>query len=156
MSIRTTALTVSVLAAAAVVVSAGTAHAAGTTMPADSTYIVGVDIEPGLYVSPGPIDGDYNCWGTRLSGFTGEGDDVIAYAYGTGRVVVDITPTDAAFRSLNCLPWTRIGDSPSAAPVQAPDLTAPVAGAAAIGSAVVGSAVLPALVPLLAAGSTGL
>lgn len=145
----------------------GAAHAAATTMTADSTYIVGVDIEPGVYSSPGPVDGDINCWGTRLAGFSGEPDDVIAHAYGHGRVVVDIKPTDAAFESWNCLPWTRIGDSPSAATrptapnptapaVAAPDLAAPLVGSAAVGSAVVGSAVLPAVLPLLASGSAAL
>ncbi|MFC4603152.1 hypothetical protein [Rhodococcus kronopolitis] len=157
MRTHTTTLAVSVLAAAVTVGAAGTANAAATTIPVDSTYIVGVDIEPGLYASPGPIDGDVNCWGTRLAGFSGETDDVIAYAYGHGRVVVDIKPTDAAFESWNCLPWNRIGDSPSAAPAPAapaapapaaPDLTVPL-----IGSAVVGSAVLPAVGALLLTGS---
>ena len=156
---HTTALVVTALATGAVLASTGTANAAATTMAADSTYIVGVDIEPGLYASAGPVDGDVNCWGTRLSGFSGEADDVIAYAYGKGRVVVDVKATDAAFESWNCLPWIRIGESPSAAPrpaapaPTAPDLTAPLIGAGVVGSAVVGSTVLPAILPLLAAGS---
>lgn len=164
MRTHTTALVVTALATGAVLATTGTANAAATTMAADSTYIVGVDIEPGQYASAGPVDGDVNCWGTRLSGFSGEADDVIAYAYGKGRVVVDIKATDAAFESWNCLPWIRIGDSRSAATVPAapapavpapvaPDLTAPLIGAGIVGSAVVGSTVLPAILPLLVAGS---
>lgn len=169
MRTHTTALVVTALATGAVLATTGTANAAATTMAADSTYIVGVDIEPGLYASAGPVDGDVNCWGTRLSGFSGEADDVIAYAYGKGRVVVDIKATDAAFESWNCLPWIRIGDSRGAATVPAapaptvpapaasapvaPDLTAPLIGAGVVGSAIVGSTVLPAILPLLVAGS---
>ncbi|CRK51692.1 exported hypothetical protein [Rhodococcus sp. RD6.2] len=167
MRTHTTTLVVSALATGAVLATTGTANAAATTMAADSTYIVGVDIEPGLYASAGPVDGDVNCWGTRLSGFSGEADDAIAYAYGKGRVVVDVKPTDAAFESWNCQPWIRIGDSRGAATVPAatlpvepaapaavaPDLTAPLIGAGVVGSAVVGSTVLPAILPLLVAGS---
>ena len=164
MRTHTTALVVSALATGAVLATTGTANAAATTMAADSTYLVGVDVEPGLYASAGPVDGDVNCWGTRLSGLSGEADDVIAYAYGKGRVVVDIKATDAAFESWNCQPWIRIGDSRGAATVPAapaptvpaptaPDLTAPLIGAGVVGSAVVGSTVLPAILPLLVAGS---
>lgn len=151
----TTVLGTALAAATLAAGTAGTANAAATTITSDGTYIVGVDIEPGLYVSAGAVDTDINCWGTRLSGFSGEYNDVIAYAYGKGRVVVRIKPTDAAFDSWNCHTWTRVTETPAPAPapVPAPDPTVPLVGSAAVGSAVIGSAVLPNVVGLLATGS---
>ncbi|WP_305091855.1 hypothetical protein [Prescottella sp. R16] len=149
-----TAVLGTTLAAATLAVGAtGTANAAATSITGEGTYIVGVDIEPGLYVSAGAVDTDFDCWGTRLSGFSGEYDDAIAYVYGKDRVVVRIEPTDAAFDTWNCRTWTRLAETPAPAPAPAPDLTGPLVGSAVVGSAVVGSAALPTVVGLMATGS---
>lgn len=160
-----TAIGASAAVATVALAAAGTASAAATTLPGDGTFLVGVDIEPGLYVTNGPSGDIMGCWAERLSGLSGEYDDTIDSTYEHGRVVVDIAPTDVAFRTSDCQTWTRIGDSavadpapqsapvPAPAPAAAPDLTLPLVGSAAVGSAVVGSVVLPGVIGLLATGS---
>ncbi len=73
-----------------------------STIPGDGTYQVGVDIQPGTYRSQG---GD-SCYWERLRGLGGTTADIIANGAGTGPQVVQITPTDAAFKTQSCAIWT--------------------------------------------------
>ncbi len=67
----------------------------------DGTWIVGADIEPGLYVAPG----SGQCYWARLSGFGGSLDEIIANDLGAGRKLVAISASDAGFRTSGCGRW---------------------------------------------------
>lgn len=143
--LMTTALT-ALAATGVAVASAGVAGA--TTSFGSGTYLVGVDIAPGQYAATGQYDDYMGCYWERLSGTSGDYDEVLANDYThSGRVVVTILPSDYAFFSEDCGPWTRIGDVP------APDFTAPAVGSAVVGSAVVGATILPTVLGLLLTGS---
>jgi hypothetical protein len=73
----------------------------------DGIYLVGDELQPGTWRSEGS---DGTCYWARLSGFTGELDDVIANGFGGIGDVVQIEPDDAGFESSYCGPWVRIGD----------------------------------------------
>lgn len=73
-----------------------------TSIPGDGTFRVGVDIKAGTYRSAG---GD-SCYWERLRGVGGTLDEVIANGAGTGPQVVQIRPSDAAFKTQHCPPWT--------------------------------------------------
>lgn len=64
--------------------------------------LVGVDVQPGTYRSDGA-----NCYWARLSGTNGTLDDIIANS--NGPTVVTIDPSDVAFESRYCAPWTQVG-----------------------------------------------
>ena len=68
----------------------------------DGISLVGVDVQPGTYRSDNP-----NCYFARLSGTSGEFDDIITN--GNGATVVTIDPSDKAFESRRCAPWTQVG-----------------------------------------------
>ena len=69
----------------------------------DGTWLVGDEIEAGTYAAPG---GDLCIW-SRLSGFSGTYDEVIASDFGTGRQVVAIAASDAGFKTSGCGAWRR-------------------------------------------------
>ena len=72
------------------------------------TWRVGSDIEPGLYRTLVEGEGFLDsCYWARLSGLTGDFDDIIANDNATGAVYVEILPTDLAFES-GCGPWTKV------------------------------------------------
>lgn len=79
------------------------AESAGTQF-GDGTWVVGEDIEPGVYRNSG--DGSY-CYWERLSGLSGEFDDIIANGAPDGPAVVEIASSDAAFSSQGCDSWSR-------------------------------------------------
>ena len=74
----------------------------------DGTYIVGQDIEYGLYAasSAGGL-----CYWERLSGFGGTFDEIIANGLGGTRQIVDLLSTDAGFSSQECGRWLPISES---------------------------------------------
>ena len=78
----------------------------------DGTWIVGAQIEPGLYQAPGLVyvdgGGAVDGYWTRLSGFSGQAGDRIANHFGPGPFVVEIMVTDAGFESHNCGQWRKI------------------------------------------------
>ncbi|WP_264033202.1 hypothetical protein [Mycobacterium riyadhense] len=74
-----------------------------STIPGNGTFRMGVDIQPGTYRSEG---GD-SCYWERLRGLSGNVADIIANGAGYGPQVVTIAPTDAAFKTQQCAPWTR-------------------------------------------------
>ena len=70
----------------------------------DGTYIVNKDIAPGRWRS----SSSSGCYWERLSGFSGEFDDIIANQNATGNAIVEIGPGDAGFSSVRCGTWTKV------------------------------------------------
>lgn len=70
----------------------------------DGTYQVGTDIQPGTYRTR---EGSTGCYYERLSGFSGEMNDIIANNNTDAPAVVTIEPTDAGFTSSSCGTWTK-------------------------------------------------
>ena len=69
----------------------------------DGTYLVGVDITPGLYRAPG-VPGTQLAW-ARLRSAQGTDDDVIAGYQGSAPGLVEIINQDFAFWSQNSGGW---------------------------------------------------
>lgn len=67
----------------------------------EGTNLVGTDVQPGTYRTTGTT-----CYWARLSGLSGEFGDVITN--GIGPSIVEIAPTDKAFISQRCSPWTQV------------------------------------------------
>jgi hypothetical protein len=88
-----------------------------TTIDADGTYAVGKDIAPGTYSSAGPV-GDGTCYWKRTSG-----SDIVDNALSKKPQIVQIDPTDTAFKTSGCQPW-QPADPEAAAPAPVPPLLA--------------------------------
>ncbi|MCU9612405.1 hypothetical protein OEV98_02365 [Caldibacillus lycopersici] len=71
----------------------------------DGTYIVGKDISPGKYKSDG---GDSFGYWARLSGFSGELDDIIANGNPEGPTIVEIAEGDIGFQTFGNGKWTKV------------------------------------------------
>jgi hypothetical protein len=71
----------------------------------DGMYIVGTDVAPGTWRN----EASDGCYWERLSGFTGEIDDIIANEFSDDQQIVTISESDVAFQSDNCGTWTKIG-----------------------------------------------
>jgi hypothetical protein len=69
----------------------------------DGIWLVGEDIAAGTYRAEG--DG---CYWARLSGVSGELDDVIANGNPSGPAIVRIAKSDHAFESQRCGTWEKI------------------------------------------------
>lgn len=67
------------------------------------TKRVGVDIQPGTYRTRGSVS---DCYWERLSGFSGDLDDIIANDFSSGYQVVKIKSTDKGFSSSRCGKWS--------------------------------------------------
>lgn len=67
------------------------------------TWIVNTDLAPGTWSAPGGS----GCYWERLSGFSGNLDDIISNDFGSANVVVTIAPSDRGFASGDCGTWTR-------------------------------------------------
>ena len=78
----------------------------------DGTHLIGTDISAGTYRAPG---GEYCMW-ERLSGLSGAMSDYIAGDVPTGRAIVEIKPTDKAFKTQGCGTWSAIGEGSGEAP----------------------------------------
>lgn len=92
-----------------------------TTMEQDGTYVVGTDIVPGTYSSGGPID-DGTCYWKRMSNPDGA---LLDNAMTKKPQVVQIEPTDKAFKTHGCQPW-QLNGGDIGPPAEVPG---PVAGA---------------------------
>jgi hypothetical protein len=87
------------------------AAAPAQSIGGDGTYVVGTDIQAGTYRTSGPSQqspGQYCSW-TRRKDTTGEATSVIASNVTQGPTTVTIKPTDGAFESRGCNPWTKVG-----------------------------------------------
>ena len=73
----------------------------------DGTWIVGVDMDPGTYASPG---GERCSW-KRLSGLGGTRDETIVWElWPVGRQIVAISSTDAGFQTEDCGRWRLLSE----------------------------------------------
>lgn len=75
----------------------------------DGTYIVGFDIAPGTWRSEGPAADGY-CYWERLSGFSGDFEEIIANDLSEGPATVRVDQNDAGFRTEGCGTWSRMGN----------------------------------------------
>jgi hypothetical protein len=75
-----------------------------TVIDHDGTYIVGIDVVPGTYSSAGPVDAG-TCYWKRLS--SPNSNDIIDNALSKKPQVVQIDPTDKAFKTDGCQPWQK-------------------------------------------------
>jgi hypothetical protein len=75
-----------------------------TVIDHDGTFMVGTDIAPGTYSSAGPVDGR-TCYWKRLS--SPNSSDIIDNAMTKKPQVVQIDPTDKAFKTDGCQPWQK-------------------------------------------------
>ena len=71
-----------------------------TTIDHDGTFLVGTDIAPGTYSSPGPV-GSGTCYWKRTS----PDGDIIDNALSKKPQIVQVLPTDSAFKTSGCQPW---------------------------------------------------
>ena len=67
------------------------------------THMVGIDIQPGTYRTRRP---SAFCEWSRLKGTTGSEEDVIETDYVIGYGVIEISPSDLAFKSDGCGTWS--------------------------------------------------
>ena len=71
----------------------------------DGTWIVGTDIKPGTYRT---ANASGLCYWARLSGMTGDLDDVLANGNPDKSTTITIRKTDKAFQSERCGTWQRV------------------------------------------------
>ena len=67
----------------------------------DGTYLVDKDIAAGVYHAPG---GEF-CYWERLSGLSGDFEDILANGAGERRIIIEIRESDVAFKSSGCGTW---------------------------------------------------
>jgi hypothetical protein len=67
------------------------------------THLVGDDVQPAVYET-GQVEGPFGCYWERLSGLSGELDDIIANGNVAGHDVVEIAAEDVAFGT-DCDAW---------------------------------------------------
>ena len=73
------------------------------------TYVVGEDIEPGTYKTDGPADDSFSgmCYWARLSGLSGEFDELIANDAFEGQTTVVVNEGDVALELTGECVWER-------------------------------------------------
>lgn len=84
------------------VTAAAEAPGPAAVIPGDGTFEVGVDIDPGTYVSS-PTSG-IGCYWARLSGSDGF-DSIITNDFGTGQMIATVQESDRFFETSGCEPW---------------------------------------------------
>lgn len=72
----------------------------------DGVFVVGLDIEPGIYRAQGDHRG--KVYWARLRNLRGESASIIANAFNDGMATVEILSTDVAFESRQSGGWRRI------------------------------------------------
>ena len=70
----------------------------------DGIHAVGADIAAGTYRN----SGREGCYWARLSGFSGDLDEIITNGLGDEQLIVQISPGDVGFESNRCGSWTKI------------------------------------------------
>lgn len=82
---------------------------AARTFPGDGTFVVGDDIKAGTYKSDAAYSSFIaNCYWARLSGTSGDFEQIITNNNSQGPTTVTIRPTDAAFETNGCTTWERV------------------------------------------------
>ena len=80
----------------------------------DGTWLVGKDIEPGLYRTMPPKDPlGVGCLWSRLSGLSGNADETIAFGISEAPVYVEVLASDYAFGSVGCGVWAQVEEEAS-------------------------------------------
>ena len=75
----------------------------------DGTWLVGEDIQPGLYRAVPPVDPlGVGCLWSRFRGLSGEPDDTLAFAISQHPVYVEVLEDDYAFGSVGCGTWSKV------------------------------------------------
>lgn len=74
------------------------------------THLVGVDIEPGLYIGFADNTTFGSCYWERLSGLSGDFDDILSNGNGEGQFYVQVLEGDLALKT-DC-PLTPLGAAP--------------------------------------------
>ncbi|BBY05080.1 hypothetical protein MNVI_03980 [Mycobacterium noviomagense] len=82
-----------------------------TAIDHDGTFAVGTEIAPGTYSTAGPV-GKGACYWKRLGGANGK--DIVDNAMTKKPQVVQIDPSDKAFKTDGCQPWQKT-DTPAPA-----------------------------------------
>ncbi|MCW2690232.1 MAG: conserved rane protein [Mycobacterium sp.] len=126
MRLKTTALVAATLVFAGCVTASGIASAdppppapgPKATIDSSGTFLVGTDIVPGTYSTAGPV-GDGTCYWKRLGSINGS--DIIDSAMSSKPQVVQIDPSDKAFKTDGCQAWQKT-DSASADGDTPPDI----------------------------------
>jgi hypothetical protein len=78
-----------------------------TTNPfGDGMWLVNSEIRAGLWKNS---DSSNGCYWERLSGFSGEFDDIIANDFTSSQSIANIVSSDTGFHSDDCGVWTYIG-----------------------------------------------
>jgi len=70
----------------------------------DGMFIVGTDIDAGTYKN----SGGSSCYYSRLSGFSGELDDIVSNELTSASAIVTISDSDKGFKSAGCGTWTKM------------------------------------------------
>ncbi|MBU8819004.1 hypothetical protein KL858_31065 [Mycolicibacterium goodii] len=87
-----------------------------TVMDHDGVFVVGADIQPGTYATGGPAEGA-TCYWKRMADL--HGGDIIDNAFTKQPDVVQIEPTDKAFKTSGCQPWQKTDAAPTDTPTGA-------------------------------------
>jgi outer membrane murein-binding lipoprotein Lpp len=78
------------------------------------TYLIGTDMQPGLYRGNAGTDFLDSCYWERLSGLSGEFDDIIANDNAVGQYYIEVTGTDIALTvqcGVELLPTLVVNDA---------------------------------------------
>lgn len=78
------------------------------TIPGMGTFSVGIEVQPGIYVSR-PLPPGTSCVWLRLRDTNNKRDSVIDSGQDGFATRVTILPTDVAFESAGCETWQKIG-----------------------------------------------
>lgn len=70
----------------------------------NGVHVVGDDVEAGTWRN----DGGSNCYWARLSGLSGDFDELLANDLPDGPTTVEIRSSDVAFESSGCAEWQRV------------------------------------------------
>jgi hypothetical protein len=77
-----------------------------TAINADGTYAVGTDIAPGVYQSPGPVEGATCYWKRSKDA------DIVDNAMTKKAQIVQIDPSDTSFTTHDCQQWQQTDAAP--------------------------------------------
>jgi len=81
----------------------------GQQLAGNGTYVVGTDIQPGSYRTAGRVDSGFpHCYWSRNLDASGEVDSIVANSTTDGPTTVTVKPTDGAFHTSGCQPWTKV------------------------------------------------
>lgn len=76
----------------------------------DGTHTVPGEVQPGTYRTDGPADSIVPlCTWERLRNTSGEPSAMITIGTSQGPATVTIAPSDGAFQTSGCKPWTKVG-----------------------------------------------